>query len=329
MIRFFPSAGEDREEAKPSKRFLEIKDPYWETESWNPLEVSESIPPRIRFVDGVRRTEYRVNIFDGDRFAGEGIFLSLGAGVVEVDLSGVRPEYRLLLWKVERFFVHNAEGVEIPPSWRLETDGGLLEFKTVKSPIAEISEYGNLLMKKLEVSTFRETDDGETPVVMDGPVKLKKFLPNVVYLVKEAKYFYLKGFEKYLFTLKRGYRTPFFLFEEGVKTLSDKGFIDRKVSKVGGYVRIGGDNSHGGFGDPLGGLARLEIPHGGDRNLSKKILERGAAIAVFFANRSLRDARSPQNLTTIAYLEKELRRRLGEYKVIRRMVGNLLLSLLG
>ena len=323
MLRFFPSPREDRGENQPSKRFLEIKDPFWEREDWQPLEVGEKIPSRVRFVDGVRRTEYRVNIFDGNRFAGEGIFLSLGAGVVEVDLSKDRAEYRLLNWRVKRYFVHNAEGVEIPPFWKLETDGGLLEFETVKSPIAEISEYGNLLMKKLEVSTFRETDDGETPVVMDGPVKLKRFLPNVVYLVKDAKYYYLKGFEKHLFTLKGGMRTPIFLFEEGVKTLTDKGFVDLRVPKVGCYVRIG----EALFGDPLEGLARLEIPQSGDRDLSKKILEIGAAVAVFFANRSLRDARSPQNLTTIAYLEKELRRRLGEYKVIRRMVGNLLFSL--
>jgi hypothetical protein len=46
-------------------------------------------------------------------------------------------------------------------------------------------------------------------------------------------------------------------------------------------------------------------------------LEKAAAIALKFANHPLRDRRSPQNLTAIAYLEKNLRAYLGNHKLIR------------
>ena len=324
MLRFFPSWREENELEQPTKRFLKIEDPYVETDKWEPIGVKEDIPPRIRFIDGVRRTELRTSVFDNGQFAGEGIFLSVGAGVLEVDLLGNIPEYRLLHGEIKRYFVHNLrEKNDIPPLWRLETDGGPLEFESVPSPVLEISEYGNFLMKKLEVGALRRVDDGETTTIFDGPVKVGKFFPNVVYSVKESKYFYLQGFEKLLLSLKGGQRSPIFRFEEKIRSVTDRGVIERTVSKMGCYVRIG---TRGGVEnwDPLGGLVRLEVPDGGDREQTLRLLETGAAIVHFFANSSLRDRRSPQNLTTIAYLEKELRRRLGEYKLVRRLVGRLL-----
>ena len=329
MLRFFPSLREDNELEQPTKRFLEIKDPYVETDKWEPIGVKEGIPDSVRFIDGVRRTELRTSIFDGEHFAGEGIFLSVGAGVLEVDRSGARPEYRLLHREIKRYFVHNLRGKkDIPPLWRVETDGGPLEFESVVSPVGEISEYGNFLMKKLEVAALRRVDDGRTTTIFDGPVKVGKFFPNVVYSVKESKYFYLQGFEKLLLSLKGGQRSPIFRFEERIRSITDKGVVERTVSKIGCYVRIGSP-SGGNRVDPLGGLVRLEVPAGGDREETLRLLERGAAIVHFFANSSLRDRRSPQNLTTIAYLERELRRRLGEYRIVRRFVGRLIGEHLG
>ncbi len=328
MLRFYPSDREERGEDFKQKRVSKILDPSLESEDWKPLEVKGDIPPKLVFIDGVRRTEFRVSIFNGKTFAGEGIFISIGAGALLVDLTLPRVEYRVISPVVKRFFITNVGNGEIPPRWGFDTDGQRVEFETVFSPIGDISAYANFLMKKLEVEVLKKVRGEDTFVVMDGPVKLRKFLDNVVYLVKDSSYYYIEGFEEILFQLREGQRTPAFLFEETVNSISERGIGEVKVTKAGCYVKLstpfGGIN----FENPLWGIARLEVPQG-ERNRVVEVLRKGAAVAYRFANHPLRDRRSPQNLTTIAHLERELRRRLGKYEIIRRGVGNLLLSLLG
>jgi hypothetical protein len=328
-LRFFPSDREDRSEEFKPKKVSKILDPSLESEEFIPQKVEENLPPRVVFIDGVRRTEFRVSIFDGNTFAGEGIFISIGAGALLVDFTTPRVEYKLLHPTVKRFFVTNVGNKDIPSFWEFDTDGQRVRFETVYSPITDISAYANFLMKKMEVETLKKVLEKNTFVVMDGPVKLKRFLDNVVYLVKDSYYYYIEGFEEILFRLREGERTPAFLFEETVNSVTDKGIKEIKVSKAGCYVKL--SEPYGGmhFENPFWGIARLEVPAEGEKEKIIETLKRGSSIAHRFANHPLRDHRAPQNLTTIAHLEKELRRRLGKHEIIRRGVGNLLLSYLG
>jgi hypothetical protein len=327
-LRFFPSDREDRSEEFKPKKVSKILDPKLESEEFIPKKVEETIPPQVVFIDGVRRTEFRVSIFEGNTFVGEGIFISIGSGALLVDFTTPRVEYKLLHSTVKRFFITNVRKEDIPPFWRFDTDGQEVRFETIYSPLGDISAYANYVMKKLEVETLKRISDKNTFVVMDGPVKLKKFLDNVVYLVKDSHYYYIEGFEEILFRLRRGERTPAFLFEESVNSITEKGIRELKISKAGCYVKLlepyGGLN----FENPFWGIARLEVPSDGKKENLVKTLKVASSIACRFANHPLRDSRAPQNLTTIAHLEKELRRRLGKYEIIRRGVGNLLLSYL-
>ncbi len=330
MLRFFPAEREVRNEEYQPKKFVKTLNPYLEVkrENWKPIKLEGNLPPKIVFIDGVRRTEYRVEIFDGNRFAGEGIFISIGAGALLIDRSSGKVEFSFPVREVRRFFIHNAKGVKVPPRWETTVGETKLVFETKESPMENVSEYANALMRRMELEILTRFGNGDTLVVSDGPVKTTKFFKNIVYLVKESKYLYLQGLEGVLFNLKKGERTPLFLFEEEVKRTKGGKTEEVKVKKVGCYVRLAQVHPQMAVENPLAGIARLEVPHGGDLKLIKETMEKGATVAVYFANDPLRDRRSPQNLTAIAVLEKELRRLLGKYELVRRRVGTTLLSLL-
>ena len=331
MLKFFPAEREGRGENYQPKKVVRNLNPFLEVEkdNWKPVRLGENLPPKIVFIDGVRRTEYRVEIFDGNRFAGEGIFISIGAGALTVDLTGSTPRYSYPLKVVKRFFIHNTDGVEIPPLWETPVGEGKLLFKSLHSPMEDISEFANAVMRKMELLVLKEVYSPDSFVVADGPVKTSQFLPNVVYLVKESRYLYLQGLESVLFQLRKGERTPLFLFEEEVKRAKGNQTEEIKVKKVGCYVKIAQLHPQMALENPLSGIARLEVPQGGDWKIIKEMMDKGGNVAVYFANDPLRDRRSPQNLTPIAVLEKELRRLLGRYELIRRRIGSTLISLLG
>jgi hypothetical protein len=345
MLRFFPQREEKNEDFKPKKVVKSLK-PDWEKalKDWKPIEVDLNLlPKKVFFIDGVRRTELRVSILDGNTFLGEGIFVSIGAGFVEIDLSQRIRSYRPQLFNgVKRYFIHNATKKinSFPPKWNIKGRGFNTVYQTVFSPDEDISAFANLLMRKLEVETFKglklQEDDF---LLMDGTVKTTKFVPNVAYLAKDFRYIHLE--EEYfeiLFNLKKGQRTPAFLFEE-ITIYFDKSegkFKERIVPKIGTYIKLADSD---GFKrnfypnkeiktsfkeNPFFGVARIEIPLGEDKHLAIQTLERAAAVALFFANHPLRDRRSPQNLTPIAFLEKHLRRYLGHYSLLRREIQNYL-----
>ena len=212
-----------------------------------------------------------------------------------------------------RLFIHNTQRAfkEV----EIKTDSQNLVFKPLRSPIGEISVFANRVMKKLETRLLKEVNDQKTPIIADGPVKLFNFYPNVAYIVKESRYFYVSGWEELLFNLKRGERTPLFLYEEPLERITQEGIKEIKTQKVGSYIKLW----EGRFlGNPLGAIARIEFPYGGSLQQLKEAVSWASAVALHFANDPLRDKRSPQNLTAIAFLERELRRKLGEYSFIRR-----------
>ncbi len=324
MLRFYPSRREEREDEFKPKRFLKALKTDLETEEWEPLGVEEKFPPKVFFIDGVRRTELRVSVFDGN-FLGEGIFVSVGAGALEVDLSGSKPTYRTLGEVVRRFFVYYGN-FEVKNPVEVDLFGKREVFVPVKSPMENVSAFANILMRGLEVEVAKGVLKEKGFTLMDGTVKTKRFVPTLAYIVKEVGNFHLKGLEGILFELKRGERTPAFLFSERVEYYNprSKTHGEREILKVGVFVKL----SEEPFGNvnPLEGLARLELPFDGAASPSDyaETLNAAAAIALHFANHPLRDRRSPQNLTAIAFLERELRRLLGKYELVRRgLIGTL------
>jgi len=326
MLRFFPNPREERETELETRRVAEILDPTYEVVgSWNPIRVDTDIPQRILFVDGVRRTELRTTIFDDDRFLGEAIFISVGAGALKVDLTKRRLDYELLFPSVERYFIYHArKETDIPPYWETRIGNYRLRFDSAKSPDRDLGKVANLKMGRLELSVSQKVESEGHFLLMDGPVKRNHFSEGVAYLVKEQKNIYLEGKEEIVFKLQKGYRTPIFLFEEQVNGLTKNGkWKSLKVKKLGAYVCL---SERVGLSDPTLSLARIEIPHTENVEKAVETIDKAAVVALLFANNPLRDYRAPQNLTAIAFLEKQLRRYLGEHGLIRRKVGEIVFS---
>lgn len=323
MLRFFPNPREERETEQETRKIAEILDPSYEVDgSWKPIKVKTEVPKKLLFVDGVRRTEYRTTIFDDDQFLGEAIFISIGAGALEVDFTGRGPHYNVLFPTIERYFIYSiSRAVEIPPYWETSIGNYTLRFKSLMAFGRDLGKTANLQMGKLEVRVSQKVLTDNHFLLMDGPVKKNLYQENVAYLVKDQKNIYLQGKEEIIFKLQKGYRTPIFLFEEFVGGLTKEGkYKTKKVKKLASYVCLA---DRVGLNDPTLSLLRIELPFTKDVKKAVETVEKAAAAALMFANKPLRDFRAPQNLTTIAFLEKELRRYLGEYKLIRRQIGKI------
>lgn len=68
----------------------------------------------------------------------------------------------------------------------------------------------------------------------------------------------------------------------------------------------------------MSGVVRVELPGLGDASCAAARADQITAALPRFASEAHKDARSPQNLYPIAGLERELRRRLGDAKLLDR-----------
>jgi hypothetical protein len=116
--------------------------------------------------------------------------------------------------------------------------------------------------------------------------------------------------------LRPGERTPAFVFEEPTDPKTPEG-AKQPLKKVAVYARLPGWGAN-----PLEDVVRLELPldERAEPGEVVKTLERAASLALRFANHPLRDRRSPQNLTAIAFLERYLRPYLGKKKLLRSLI---------
>jgi hypothetical protein len=142
---------------------------------------------------------------------------------------------------------------------------------------------------------------GSDLLVVDGPLRGRQHLPRALGYIKSHRASYLPpALNALVGALAPGQRTPVFLMGTS---------WDRHTW----YLRL-----PGGSGAPWAGVVRIECsadlkaPEAIElAALSQRVLGR-------FASAAYKDSRAPQNLYPIAGLERELRRRLGDPRVLYR-----------
>jgi len=150
---------------------------------------------------------------------------------------------------------------------------------------------------------------GEDLLVIDGPLRGRQHLPRVLGYIKSHRTTYLPPeLNALVAALAPGQRTPVFL-------------IGTSWDRHTWYLRLpgaGGGSEAGGGAAPWAGIVRIEcsadLPAAeviGLAELSQLCLGR-------FASAEYKDTRAPQNLYPIAGLERELRRRLGDPRLLYR-----------
>jgi hypothetical protein len=291
-----PAYGSSLETEMTQSEAIVVTEIEVEDRAWAPIRpgaVPE--PSAIVFVDGVRRLEARTWIEHPDGTDAEaGIFASYAAGSVRCDGEAKFVEARV------------GRGV-FSPSAHLDNvvtrHGVFLACQSRDATMESMTYEVHQLMSECEVEVAEETRrNGTELLLLDGPLRQKGHIPDAVGLVKTHQVRYLPPeLDRVVGLLGAGERTPVFRVDA------------QPFSRCSWYTRLPGPN-----GGPWAGIMRCEVT--GALPLPDVVALADAVTITLprFASEPHKDARAPQNLYPIGGLERELRRRLGDQRVLYR-----------
>lgn len=276
---------------------------------WRPILPTGRViaPPRLIFVDGVRRIEARaIGRRRGRVF--HAAFGSYGVGHVEVTEAGAllgEP-------RIERVLVIGG-GESLPNPIEV---GGALLYRAVSTakpdadaPLARIQGEMRLAEERLARELANRED---TLVVADGPLTFADPVRgSAVGYIKRIFELYVDGsLLEVLARLPPGARSPIF----GLKT-------PERFARYSWFVRLA--QPHPGESD-LAGIVRLEVSDAVGFEAARRLADATAGLLPRFSPSRGRDPRAPQNLLPIGALEGQLRRRLGDARLVRRRIATLI-----
>lgn len=249
------------------------------------------VPHEIAFVDGVRRVEARVWIESDRGTVHQGICASYAAGVVRCNGTATVVDAQ-----VRRSLFSDAPDL-VPLSTR-HGRFGVCPVTDSSGDALSLALQG--AMADLESAVSAPVPD-DCLLVVDGPLRERRGMDHAVGYVKTHHVAYLPAVvQDVIPALQAGQRTPVLL-------------IGDRFRRWSWYVRLPGDCSHG-----WAGIVRCEI--GPDRTVGEAAAVADACTLTLprYASEAHKDARAPQNLYPIAGLERELRHRLGDARLLYR-----------
>ena len=280
--------------------------------SWRPIPFAGATEPPCPtlFVDGVRRIEARVWIDDVSAGtpateASAAICASYAAGVVCCCDSGAHflsAETRRGLFTVAPHAEDIVTSAGVYAATHAKPNPTMPLSVTLSSALqgrlADV-ELAVALGARKETSGHR--DGGGDLLVIDGPLKGRSHLPRALGYIKSHRAAYLPTeLHAMIGRLRAGERTPVFR-------------MGTSWDRYSWYLRLPCLPSA-----PWAGIVRVECSP--DLPVDDVIALAGLSqtTLVRFASTEYKDSRAPQNLYPIAGLERELRRRLGDSRLIYR-----------
>jgi len=276
---------------------------------WQPLEprAGFAAPARLVFVDGVRRIEARVISRVGSVLC-HGAFGSYAVGCVEA--SGNTAS--LGETQVERVLALDS-GQSLPEALEV---GPALSYRPVSSAVSDVDEPLRRLQQEMRLAEERlarqQADRADTLVVSDGPLRFADPVRGgAVGLIKRIHELYVGGaLLGCLARIPAGWRSPLFALAN-----------PQRFSRYSWFLRLAAPRR----GDAdMAGLVRLEVADAVGLEAARGLADATSALLPRFAPSRGRDPRAPQNLLPIGALESQLRRRLGDPRLIRRHIQALL-----
>jgi hypothetical protein len=278
--------------------------------SWRPVATKPSDEPSaVLFVDGVRRIEARAWIADLDTalpIAFPALCASYAAGVI--CSSGRRAH--LADAQIRRSVVSLA-----PHTKDIATRAGpFTSIVVVDNPMVDpLQAMTNALQNRLHelevmVSlTARQhlpgqgIGDESNLLVFDGPIGRRDHLERAIGMIKTHQRSYLPPeLHAIVGTLGAGERTPVFRY-------------GTTFQKYSWYLRLPCPP-----GQPWAGIVRVECASSLTAADAIALADQSAPTLCRYASVEFKDARAPQNLYPIGGLERDLRHRLGDGKLIFR-----------
>lgn len=265
---------------------------------WLPLDPDPAVPvpEAVLFLDGVRRIDARVWVHGGGLQPVAGIAASLAAGLVVCDelahVADVVVERGLftaagdvgdLVTRAGRYVAQPAEGAGLDKlSLALQQR---LAFAEVQLAVA-----------------FRAAHAGDDDLlVVDGPLRGRAHLDRTVGYIKTHHASYLPGPQAAVVgALKPGQRTPAFT-------------MGTSWERNSWYLQLPGTD-----GVPWSGVVRLECSADLEPKDVTRLADLTARVLPPFASSPHKDHRAPQNLVPIGGLERQLKHRLGDERLLYR-----------
>ena len=283
--------GGDSDGLDPS---TDVVDPTIEhaPDDWRPIDPVAHDPGTIYFVDGVRRIDARIWVTDEHGRVLPGSCATVAAGSVACTPTSATI-HDIALRRI----------VLTPPTASaasIATEFGDYEHVEITTGSPEDLYLGiHEEMTRLETETIPDIDrDGL--VVFDGPLRGRSS-DRSIGIIKTQHVQYLEGHPlTVVATLEAGQRTPLFQIGSG------------RFARLAWYLRLPGPRTHG-----WAGILRCEIPRA-ELTDAVSITNQVSAALPRFASEPHKEQRAPQNLYPIAGLERALRARLGDQRLLQR-----------
>jgi hypothetical protein len=265
---------------------------------WHPVDPDPAghLPASVLFLDGVRRVDARVWVHGSDPQPAPGIAASFAAGLVSCDGAA-----RIADVSVERGIFTAA------------TPAGGITTRHARYPVRSAAGGGPdqlslALQQRLTEAEVRLALDfraahphGDDLLVVDGPLRGRTHLDRTVGYIKTHHASYLPAEQAAVVAaLGPGQRTPAFTM----------GTSWRRHSW---YLQLPGPP-----GGPWAGVVRLECSADLPRPDIIALADQTARLLPRLAAAPHKDPRAPQNLVPIGGLERELRHRLGDQRILYR-----------
>ncbi|MBO0829527.1 MAG: hypothetical protein J2P24_17270 [Streptosporangiales bacterium] len=269
--------------------------------TWRPLSPPADVRPAdvVLFVDGVRRLDANVWVVEDDGTTHPGLCASYAAGVVRCD--GVA---RVVAQQVRRgVFTPSASVADVDVSGTVPVTYVAHHVARTDPDAPRLAVQDQLRLTEIAVAELArdgDADDGDL-LVVDGPLRARTHLPRTLGYVKTQERRYLpQELDAVVADLAPGRRTPVFL-------------MGSRWRRFAWYLRLPGP-----AGPPWAGIVRVECAAELAIEDVVALADASAATLPRFASREHRDPRAPQNLVPIAGLERALRARLGDPRLLRR-----------
>ena len=282
---------------------------------WQPkIPAPATVPDMTAVIDGVMRVDAPAVVSDEDtRF--QALFGSYAAGAVVIN-----HRVEIIEEQLDRLFIvgGNQSGQDVTVA--AGTGGKIpMRYRSISasdpSPDA-LRESLMTEMRQAEIDLARKLSGEGRLILADGNLTFLSDSSSVVGIIKTIQRMYLAPKEaKILERLQPGERTPLFQFSGSNKRKSFEVFTC--------YLRLAKPRP---IEHPYTGLVRLEVKVGLGIQKAVALLDQAGSAVSALASRAPKDPRAPQNLIPIGGLERRLRHRLGDPKLVRRCIEKALLN---
>lgn len=269
---------------------------------WQPLtpDPTTALPGVLLVADGVRRIDARVWVDDPDgAMPAPGIAASYAVGLVRCDLANGN------LAQLADVAVRRSLFSASPHAPDVSTPAGDYPAQPAANSTPDMLSLAlQRQLTDLEVAVatrYRAAVSGDELLLVDGPLRGRTHLPHAVGYVKTHHTAYLSGHHAAVVTaLRPGQRTPIFL-------------MGTSWSRHAWYLRLPSRSTA-----PWAGVARCEASPDLPPEQVTTLADVTALLLPPLAGVDYKDPRAPQNLIPIGGLEKLLRHRLGDARLLYR-----------